>query len=275
MATKKKHRQIFLVNRKSRKQKRVETDPQNSKHKGIAGIYELLLRRFKTVVYSMTILPLYVLGCAMIGLAVVPGVAVYHLIITATASSSLFVQYLGVGMSIASGFMMFGVSLVFIVPTVNFILHTTPKVFRGPYYSVDFLQWFVHNALIYLVRYTFLEFITPSPLNILFFKMMGMKIGNGVQINSSNISDAALISLGDFVTVGGSATLCAHYGQDGYLVLAPVVIGNKVTLGLKSSVMGGVTMGDGSKLLPHSVALPKTIIGPGEIWGGVPAVKLK
>ncbi|MCB0350065.1 MAG: hypothetical protein KDD38_02705, partial [Bdellovibrionales bacterium] len=162
----------------------------------------------------------------------------------------------------------------FIIPLVNFLLRSKPKVFRGPYYSIDFLRWYIHNALTYVARYTFLEFITPTPLNLLFFKMMGMHIGRGTQINTTNISDPALITMGNYVTIGGSATLCAHYGQEGYLVISPVKIGDKVTIGLKASVMGGVEIGDGAKIMPHSAVLPKTIIGAGEVWGGVPAVKL-
>jgi hypothetical protein len=41
--------------------KRVDIDPQDTKHKGVAGLYELALRRFKTVVYIATIVPLYCL----------------------------------------------------------------------------------------------------------------------------------------------------------------------------------------------------------------------
>jgi len=44
---------------------------------------------------------------------------------------------------------------------------------------------------------------------------------------------------------------------------------------LKASIMGGVTIGDDAKIMPHSVVLPKAKIGPGETWGGVPAVCLK
>ena len=115
-----------------------------------------------------------------------------------------------------------------------------------------------------MVRYTFLEFLTPSPLNILFYRMMGMKIGKGVVINSSHISDPCLITLGDYVTVGGSATIFAHYGQHGYLIIAPVTIGKGTNIGLKASVMGGATIGENVTIKPHSVVLPKTTVSDGE-----------
>jgi acetyltransferase-like isoleucine patch superfamily enzyme len=116
--------------------------------------------------------------------------------------------------------------------------------------------------------------LTPSPFNIWFYRRLGMKIGKHCQVNSTHISDPSLISLGDRVTVGGSVTLVAHYGQGGFLILAPVVIEDQVTLGLKATVMGGVRIGRGAKVLPHSVILPKTQIPEGETWGGVPARKI-
>lgn len=101
-----------------------------------------------------------------------------------------------------------------------------------------------------------------------------MKIGKGSVINTTWISDPSMIQLGKKVTLGGSVTLAAHYGQGGLLVIAPISIGDGCTIGLKSSIMGGVTIGANTKILPHSVVLPKTQIPAGEIWGGVPAQKL-
>ena len=125
-------------------------------------------------------------------------------------------HYMALGFGMALGFLAYGFTLIFVVPLVNFLMPFRVKAFRGPWYSLPAIPWYVHNALTYMVRYTFLEFLTPSPLNILFFRMMGMKIGKGVVINTSNISDPSLITLGDYVTVGGSATLFAHYGQKGF-----------------------------------------------------------
>jgi hypothetical protein len=266
---------IFLKSQSERKRKLTVIDPQTSKHGGIKGLYETLFRRFKTIVFILSLLPLYFVGASVIGAALLPGILLVRFTWTWTQDMHWLVQDFSLGLSVAVGYILYGFSLILIIPTTNFVLRTKPKISRGPYYSVDFLKWFVHNALTYVVRYTFLEFITPTPFNLFFFRRMGMKVGRGTQINTSHISDPALIEIGDHVTIGGSATLCAHYGMGGYLILAPVKIGNKVTVGLKASIMGGVEIGEGAKILPHSVVLPKTVIGAHETWGGVPAVKIK
>lgn len=257
------------------KTKRVDIDSKNSNYDGFIGFYERTFRRFKTIMYLLTILPIYAIGIAMLGLALVPGITIFRYSLSAFQDSHWLIQNLNLGISLATGYVLYGLSIILIIPFVNFIIRARPKPFRGPYYSVDVLQWYLHNSLTYIARYTFLEFITPTPLNLLFYRLMGMHIGNGTQINSSHISDPCLITMGSKVTIGGSATICAHYGQDGYLIISPVKIGNKVTVGLKASILGGVQIGDGAKIMPHSAVMPKTIIGPDEIWGGVPAVRVK
>jgi acetyltransferase-like isoleucine patch superfamily enzyme len=58
------------------------------------------------------------------------------------------------------------------------------------------------------------------------------------------------------------------------LVMAPVKIGRRVTIGLMSVVFPGVTIGDDAVIASHAVLLKGTQVGPGEIWGGVPARKI-
>ena len=74
------------------------------------------------------------------------------------------------------------------------------------------------------------------------------------------IYDPCLITLEDFVTIGGSVTLFSHYGQKGILIIGKVSIGAKTTIGLKASVMGDVKIGRGVFIPPHKVILPKTSI---------------
>ncbi len=114
----------------------------------------------------------------------------------------------------------------------------------------------------------FLDFITPSPLTNLFYKMMGMKIGKGVIINTTNISDPCLIEIEDYATIGGSVHILGHYGQKGFLILSPVIIKKGANIGLKASIMGDVIIGENATVKPHVAVLPKTRIADGEIFGG-------
>jgi acetyltransferase-like isoleucine patch superfamily enzyme len=253
---------------------KIDTDPQHSDQKGLVGLYEMGIRRFKTLGSLSLFVPFYCLAALCLGLALLPGVTLYHWSNDSLQSYPMLLRNLGLGVSLAIGFILFGFSLLFILPTLNFLLRTSPKPWKGPYYSSQTIPWGIHNALTYVMRYTFLEYLTPTPFNILFYKMMGMKIGKNVQINTTHISDPCLIEMEDHVTIGGSATIIAHYAQGGILILAPVKIKRGATVGLKATILGGVEIGEKAKILPNSFVLPKTKIPAGETWGGVPAQKI-
>lgn len=247
----------------AREKRREDVNAKTSKLTGIHGLLETSMRRFRNVTFILLISPLALLCCFCLGTAAASGIFVFDLMKELSSGWPVFFQYMGMGCGLALGFLAYGLTLIFVVPLVNFLFPFKVKHFRGPWYSLPAIPWFVHNGLTYMVRFTFLEFITPTPLNVLFYRMMGMKIGKGVVINSTHISDPCLITLGDFVTVGGSATIFGHYGQKGYLIISPVVVGKGTNIGLKASIMGGARIGSNVTIKPHAVVLPKTEVPDG------------
>lgn len=233
---------------------------RSSKKGGLFGWLENLLRKIPTIgmlIVSAFILVTYVL---CLGTALTPGAMLFIKIEEMTGNSPLFWRAFFLSLSMGMGLFLFAFTLIFIVPLVNLPFLPFVKPYRGPWFSLESIPWYIHNALTYLVRYTILELLTPSPLNLLFYKMMGMKVGKGVMINSSNISDPCMITLGDYVVIGGSAYLMAHYGMKGYLIIDKLEIGTGTTIGLNANIMGGVKIGKKATVAPNCVALPKTII---------------
>lgn len=256
---------LFKLPKRKKHKHREDVLAETSNAPGLTGFVETFLRRFRNLSFVLLISPLAVICCSAIGLAAAPAFLWFHWVDTATAAWSPLTHYIAIGLAASSGYFIYGFSLLFILPAINFILPLKVKPFRGPWYSLPAIPWYVHNGLTYMARYTFLELITPSPLNILFYRMMGMKIGKGVVLNTANISDPCLITIGDYVTVGGSATIFAHYGQKGYLIIAPVTIGKGTNIGLKASIMGGATVGENVTILPHSVVMPNSKIPNGSM----------
>jgi acetyltransferase-like isoleucine patch superfamily enzyme len=84
-----------------------------------------------------------------------------------------------------------------------------------------------------------------------------------------------MIELGERVTLGGSCSIMGHYAQGGFMVIAPTKIGSGATIGLRAIIMGGVQVGEKAKVMAGSFVLPKTVIPPGETWGGIPAIKIE
>ncbi len=242
---------------------REDVEARTSSRKGVSGLLETFLRRFRLLSYLIAMIPLYLLCVLAMAISATPGVYIFYQIMEATHTWMDILHYGSLAFGVILGYLLYGITIIFVIPFFNFLMPFRVRPFRGSYYSITAVPWFFHNAYTYVVRYTFLEFVTPTPLNLLFYKMMGMKMGKGVHINTTNISDPSLIELGDKVTIGGSATIIAHYASQGYLIVEPVKIGRGVTIGIKATVMGDVEIGEGAVVAPHEVILPKSRIPAG------------
>jgi len=230
-----------------------------------------VLRRFARVSYHLFVIVLVVIAASAMGLALAPAMWVWQTALSWSATLPGFSRYVVAGLALAVAFFVFGFALLLIVPLYNFVLPTRVRPFKGGYYTIHAVPWALHNVLFYLVRYTFLPFVTLTPIGIWFLKAMGMRIGRHAFVNTELISDPCLLTLGDDVTLGGSVRIFAHYGGGGNLVIAPVVIEDRATVGIGVTIMGDVRVGKGAVILPHSALLPGSRVGDGETWGGIPA----
>lgn len=243
--------------------KKVDVDAVTSERRGVAGLFEMLLRRFRTGSYLIALTPLYLIGILAMSISATPGVYLFNFVIDFSSNWIKPLHYGAIACGLIASYFLYGFTLIFVIPFFNFIMPFRLKPFRGSYYSLTSVPWYFHNAFTYIVRYTFLEFITPTPLNLLFYRMMGMKIGKGAHINTTNISDPSLIEIEDKVTIGGSVHIIAHYASHGYLIAERVKIRKGATVGLKATIMGDVEIGEGATIAPHEVILPKSRIPAG------------
>lgn len=229
------------------------------------------VRRYGQAAHWLAVAGLYLLAASALGLAIGAGLAFLSgwqaWGVPSAGLLRLPATWLGYGLAFFAG----GFALLLVVPLYNKVLPTRVLPYRGSYVSLASLPWCLHNGLFYVVRYTFLPFITLTPLGPWFLRAMGMRIGRRAFINTELISDPCLIQIGDNVVIGGAVHLFAHYGGGGHLTIAPVVIGDRATIGQGATVMGDVVIGAEATVLPHSVLLPGSRVGRGETWGGVPA----
>jgi acetyltransferase-like isoleucine patch superfamily enzyme len=225
----------------------------------------------KALIQAIAVLPF--LGVAALAAGLSLGAAVWSYSALSPQLQSLGEpwRYPAIGILLVLCYGAYGFTLIVVAPLLNFILRARLKPWRGSAVSLGCVPWYLHACLTLVVRLSFLEFVTPSPFTVLFYRLMGMRIGKDVTINTTAIADPSLITLGDRVTIGGSASIMAHYAQGGFIVIAPVVIGAGATIGLRAIVLGDVTIGEKAKVLAGSFVLPGTVIPAGETWGGIPA----
>jgi acetyltransferase-like isoleucine patch superfamily enzyme len=238
------------------------------------GAVDRFIRRFSQLSLVLVVLALHALMAVAAGLALAPALWFVDAWSEWTSGVAGWLHWPALGLGYALAFFVFGFALLCIVPVCNWLLPTRAKPFKGGYFSVAAVPWLLHNGLFYLVRFTFLPFVTLTPMGAWFLSAMGMTLGKRVFVNTEYISDPRLITLGDDVVIGGSVHLFAHFGGGGHLTLAPVVIGARATIGEKATVMGDVQIGEDAVVLPHSVLLPGSRVGAGETWGGIPARRI-
>ncbi|OIQ18582.1 MAG: hypothetical protein BM556_10025 [Bacteriovorax sp. MedPE-SWde] len=231
---------------------------------GILGAFEVFLRKFKGAAFVCAIVPAAIAYLIALSVSLTPGYLITTSMYQVTNEYHGLLHAFLMAFSLVLSYGTYGLVLILVVPFLNKLMPIKMKNWRGNWYSVQTIPWYYHNALVQLVRYTILDFITPTPLNIMFYRMMGMKIGKGCVINTSNISDPCMIELEDYVTIGGSATIFGHYAQGGFLVLASVKIKRGATVGLKASIMGDVVVGEKVTVKPHTILLPKTRLNKGD-----------
>ena len=246
----------------------------DSKNPPAKNLVDKLARKFSRSAYAVCVLVLYLLASTALGLALAPALWLFTQLFIWSKTLPLLLSWIIPGLGLALCFFVFGFALLLVVPLFNWILPTRVRPFKGGYYTLQAVPWFLHNGLFYLVRYTFLPFVTLTPFGVWFLKAMGMKIGRHAFINTEYISDPQNITLGDDVTLGGSVRIFAHYAGHGNLVIAPVIIEDRATIGLATTVMGDVRVGADATVLAHSVLLPGSRVGEGETWGGAPAQRL-
>jgi hypothetical protein len=168
-------------------------------------------------------LPFIVLAVLAAGLSLGVAAGLFSEVFAPTlAGVTSFWHYPLTGLALAASYFTYGLTLLLVAPALNLILGGRLRPYRGSAVSLAALRWYVHCTLTLVVRYSFLEFVTPSPFAQLYYRLMGMKIGRHVTINSTAIADPSLIEMEDGVTIGCTASIMAHYAQGGYLVVAPV-----------------------------------------------------
>src|SRR5215203_1104802 len=114
----------------------------------------------------------------------------------------------------------------------------------------------------------------PFFLRSFVYVLFGSRVG--ARSNCSGlILDPPLVTMGSDCQIGFDAVLTCHAFHRGCYELFPIVLGNEVTVGLRSVILPGVIIGDRATVAAGAVVAKATRIGPDETWGGVPARLIK
>ena len=159
------------------------------------------------------------------------------------------------------------------------ILAATKWLLVGRYRSGERPLWssFVwRNELVnamheHLVSDLILEVLPGTPFLCWFFRLMGARIGKRVYLDTTDITEFDLVSLGEEAEINGDATLQTHLFEDRVMKMSRVDIGARCTVGSTSLVLYDTKMEPGAQLNDLSLLMKGETLPAGTCWEGVPA----
>lgn len=187
----------------------------------------------------------------------------------------IWFKILAFSFTLPFSYFVFGATLIFACMLAKNICGF--RIASGLYqvYSKESLLWMGYNSLILIANAAFLDVLRLSPFQTLFYRAMGAKIGNGVNINTGGLADLSMLEIGDNVLIGGGTALICHASDRGFLRLESTKLGKNVSIGLNSVVMPGCEIGEGASIAPCSYIPRGTKIPARGVWGGNPVRDLR
>lgn len=129
-------------------------------------------------------------------------------------------------------------------------------------YYLIYFNFFIHNPLL------------PVPISRGFHQLLGAKFGAG-SYSAGIILDPPYVEMGENSIIGFGAVVCSHALEGENVSFENIVIGSNVTIGLRSMIMPGVVIEDDAIVAAGALITKNTHIKSGEVWGGIPAKRIK
>ena len=110
-----------------------------------------------------------------------------------------------------------------------------------------------------------------TPWVVVWLRLMGSKIGSYIYMDSLQITEFDLVTIGDEATIAYDATIQTHLFEDRICKMDQVVIGNYCTVGSKSVVLYCSKMEEGSMISSLSLLMKNETLPAWTQWHGLPA----
>lgn len=217
--------------------------------------------------------PSAVVLLVLVGLAGAPAVVVAQGIVDAgrRLTTDPFTSGFFLALAVAFAYALFAFLLAAVVPLHKRLLRLRLRPGRIPLASPRMFLWYHLVACTFTVRLLAGPLLQATGLYRFYARAMGARVGRNAFINSTNLFDHDLLTIGDHALVGGDAWIVGHTAERGHLVLAPVRIGDGASVGLRATVLPGATLEDGCHVGAMALVPKHARLAAGTLYGGVPA----
>ena len=200
-----------------------------------------------------------------------PALAVWHMTdwIPATVVPPLVVR----SIALVPCYVAFALALMVVSPIATWLTaaRTLPHLeLRIADMDWRLMRWVRYMVASHVVRVFAGTLFRGSPIWTAYLRWNGARIGQGVYVNTLFISDHNLLELGDGVVIGAEVHISGHTVERGIVKTAPVVLGDRVTIGLGSVIEIGVTIGGDAQVGALSFVPKHTTLRGAAVYVGAP-----
>jgi non-ribosomal peptide synthetase-like protein len=157
--------------------------------------------------------------------------------------------------------------LILVAILVKWSLLGRLKPGRHKLWSWFYIRWWFVQNIVHALHLDFLEGTTILPF---IYRMLGMKVGKNVHIETDRFGAFDLISIGDRSSINEDASILGYGVKNGYLALKPTVIGQNCFIGARSVLAEGAKMENGARITDLSMVPADQVIPENETWEGSP-----
>ena len=212
---------------------------------------------------------------AVCGLAILPVALLWSQAIGWDAPGSL-VRLLVFSLLVAPSYVLFALMLMVLsAASTRLTGWRSPARSEMPIAELDWalLDWVRYMVAIHIVRFFAGTLFRGSPIWTTYLRLNGARLGRRVYVNSLAISDHNLLRFGDDVVIGGDVHISGHTVEAGRVKTAPIVLGDRVTVGLGSVINIDVEAGDGCQIGALSFVPKHSRLEPNALYVGIPVAR--
>ncbi|MEP9380619.1 Pls/PosA family non-ribosomal peptide synthetase [Aquabacter sp. CN5-332] len=116
-----------------------------------------------------------------------------------------------------------------------------------------------------------LDTFRGTPLLPWALRLFGSKIGKGVFLDSTDITEFDCVTIGDYASVNASSNLQTHLFEDRVMKIGRIEVGKGVSIGALTTVLYDTRIGDYAELGVLTIVMKGEAIPPHTRWVGAPA----
>ena len=116
-----------------------------------------------------------------------------------------------------------------------------------------------------------LEYLRGTPMLPVALRLLGVRLGRGVYLDSTDFTEFDCVSIGDDSELNAWSGPQTHLFEDRIMKIGRIQIGNRVTLGTRSTVLYDTVLGEQVQVGPLSLIMKGESLPARSSWTGSPA----